>query len=170
MDTQMIRLPAWKEMPNIGLYMDQVLVIMDRLFAFKMPKGELTKAMINNYVKAGLLPRPVKKKYEREHLAILIMLYIFKQSLDMETVDALIKQLCKDGTQQGYERFCQLTEELEHAVMLDRVELDLSSDTREDSLLRLGLMSSLCSVRIHWMLYGENQAGKTAESGKGAKE
>ena len=79
-----ICLPEWEQLPDIGLYMDQIMTLMDRVFAVKFPKGELTKAMINNYVKAGLLPRPSGKKYEREHLARILMIYILKQSLNME--------------------------------------------------------------------------------------
>ena len=60
-----IDLPQWELLPDIGLYMDQVITLMDRTFSPALPKGEMTKSMVNNYVKVGLIPRPVGKKYDR---------------------------------------------------------------------------------------------------------
>ena len=45
-----IDLPQWKLLPDIGLYMDQVITLMDRTFSPALPKGEMTKSMVNNYV------------------------------------------------------------------------------------------------------------------------
>ena len=77
-------LPQWELLPDIGLYMDQVITLMDRTFSPALPKGEMTKSMVNNYVKVGMIPRPVGKKYDREHLAMLLMICVFKQALSME--------------------------------------------------------------------------------------
>lgn len=74
-------LPQWELLPDIGLYMDQVITLMDRTFSPALPKGEMTKSMVNNYVKVGMIPRPVGKKYDREHLAMLLMICVFKQAL-----------------------------------------------------------------------------------------
>ena len=74
-------LPQWELLPDIGLYMDQVITLMDRTFSPALPKGEMTKSMVNNYVKVGMIPRPVGKKYDREHLALLMMICVFKQAL-----------------------------------------------------------------------------------------
>ena len=49
------RLPAWEELPDLALYMDQVLSLTARY----LPGGEgkaLTSAMVNNYVKQKVLP------------------------------------------------------------------------------------------------------------------
>ena len=69
-------LPQWELLPDIGLYMDQVITLMDRTFSPALPKGEMTKSMVNNYVKVGMIPRPVGKKYDREHLAMLLMICV----------------------------------------------------------------------------------------------
>ena len=60
-----------EDIPNIGLYMDQVTTFMDeQLEACKRYEDDkiLTKTMINNYAKNNLLPAPEKKKYSKEHL------------------------------------------------------------------------------------------------------
>ena len=67
-----------EDIPNIDLYMDQVLTFMDRkLRSAVRPQTEdriLTKTMINNYAKNDLLPPPVKKKYSKEHVLLLIFI------------------------------------------------------------------------------------------------
>ena len=50
-------LPQWELLPDIGLYMDQVITLMDRTFSPALPKGEMTKSMVNNYVKVGTFGR-----------------------------------------------------------------------------------------------------------------
>ena len=71
-----------EDIPNIDLYMDQVLTFMDRkLRSAVRPQTEdriLTKTMINNYAKNDLLPPPVKKKYSKEHVLLLIFIYYYK--------------------------------------------------------------------------------------------
>ena len=67
------------DIPDIELYMEQLTKFMDEHLKGSLRNEEdkaLTKAMINNYTKNGLLPPPTKKKYDRDHLIILI--YIFK--------------------------------------------------------------------------------------------
>ena len=72
-----------EEIPNIDLYMDQVTTFMDEHFSSTKRYSEdkiLTKTMINNYTKNNLLPPSVKKKYSREHMLLLILIYYLKTS------------------------------------------------------------------------------------------
>ena len=75
--TQEYRPVAWDRLPEIYLYMDQVLTYMNKQLE-PLTRTEdaapLTSSMINNYVKDGVLPRPEQKKYSREHLAMLTMI------------------------------------------------------------------------------------------------
>ena len=76
----------WERMPEIYLYMDQVLTFMDKqldLFKREGKDGLLTSSMINNYVKDGVLPRPEQKKYAKEHLALLTMICVLKPVLSI---------------------------------------------------------------------------------------
>ena len=74
-----------EDIPNIGLYMDQVTTFMDeQLEACKRHDDDkiLTKTMINNYAKNNLLPAPEKKKYSKEHVLTLLFIYYFKNILN----------------------------------------------------------------------------------------
>ena len=69
------------EIPNIDLYMDQVTTFMDDHLASTKRYEEdkiLTKTMINNYSKNNLLPPSVKKKYSKEHVLLLILIYYLR--------------------------------------------------------------------------------------------
>lgn len=82
-----------EEIPNIDLYMDQVTSFMDsHLKATRRFDGDklLTKTMINNYTKNKLLPPPEKKKYSREHLLSLILIYYMKGFLSLDDIKALL--------------------------------------------------------------------------------
>ena len=85
-----------EEIPNIALYMDQVTTFMDAQLAssrrFESDKV-LTKTMINNYAKNDLLPPPVKKKYSKEHLLVLIFIYYFKGFLSISDIQELLQPI-----------------------------------------------------------------------------
>lgn len=87
-------LPTWEEFPEIELYMDQVVILtskyLSHLNQLLDEDKPITPAMINNYVKMGLIPPPTKKRYNKEHLACLIMVCILKRSLSMSVIQKLI--------------------------------------------------------------------------------
>ena len=85
-----------EEIPNIDLYMDQVTTFMDEHFSSTRRYSEdkiLTKTMINNYTKNNLLPPSVKKKYSREHMLLLILIYYFKNILSIRDIETVLKPL-----------------------------------------------------------------------------
>lgn len=89
------------DIPNIDLYMDQVTTFMDEKLRSSVRKGEaeeniLTKTMINNYAKNDLLPPPVKKKYSREHIMVLIFVYYFKSFLTINDIGTLLNPITEE--------------------------------------------------------------------------
>ena len=106
-------LPDWDDIPDIGLDMDQVISLVDGYFDYLAPdiKGTslATKAMINNYVQAGVMPPSVKKRYYRVHLVHLIIICLLKQSLSIpEIAQALPADLSEERLRSIYERFVAL--------------------------------------------------------------
>lgn len=85
------------DIPNIDLYMDQVTTFMETRLksSTRNPEGDkiLTKTMINNYAKNDLLPPPVRKKYSREHILLLIFIYYYKGILSINDIQTLLKPL-----------------------------------------------------------------------------
>lgn len=76
---QKIHIPRWEELPNFPLYIDQVVsYIEDNLGILFYDEKIITNSMINNYVKHGIVNPPVKKKYNRIHIAYFIVVCILK--------------------------------------------------------------------------------------------
>lgn len=82
----------WEDFPDIGLYMDQVLSYMPRQLIDLGETETLTSAMVNNYIKDGLLPRAEGKKYSRVHLAYLTAICAMKQVISVKDACALIRE------------------------------------------------------------------------------
>ena len=85
------------EIPNIDLYMDQVLsFINDRTrYLTRNPEEDkiFTKTMINNYAKTKILPPPVKKKYSKDHILLLLFIYYFKGVLSVGDTGELLGKI-----------------------------------------------------------------------------
>ncbi len=88
-----------EEIPGIDLYMDQLTSLMDDRLkkTTRHPETDkiLTKTMINNYAKNDLLPPPVKKKYSKDHIILLIFIYYFKSVLSISDIQTLLEPLKK---------------------------------------------------------------------------
>ena len=83
-------------LPDINLYMDQVITFMEKeLYPTKRHEEDpiLTKTMVNNYVKNNLLPPPEKKKYSKEHILTLVFIYYFKSILSIKDIETVLKPL-----------------------------------------------------------------------------
>ena len=93
-----------EEIPNIDLYMDQVTTFMEtQLRSTKRYEQDkiLTKTMINNYAKNHLLPPPVKKKYSKDHLILLMMIFYLKNIISINDIDTALSPLIKDYFNDG---------------------------------------------------------------------
>ena len=107
------------EIPNIDLYMDQVTTFMeDQLKRTKRYEEDkiLTKTMINNYAKNNLLPPPVKKKYSKEHVLVMIFIYYFKNILSIKDIESVLTPITEKTFDKEesldmtsvYEEICQM--------------------------------------------------------------
>ena len=94
-DANNFHIPRWNELPNIDLYMDQVLNYIESCLkdCIKVESNEkiITKTMINNYVKQEIIEPPINKKYNKLHIAELFVICILKQVYSISEVKSLIK-------------------------------------------------------------------------------
>jgi hypothetical protein len=87
------------DIPDIDLYMDQVTTFMEtKLSSFKRNHDDkvLTKTMINNYAKAKLFPPPIKKKYNKNHIMMLIIIYHLKSMLSINDINKLLSPVTNE--------------------------------------------------------------------------
>lgn len=132
---------GWEDLPDIPLYMDQVVGYLARQLIHFEEGDSLTSAMINNYIKDGLLPRANGKKYGQEHLAYLTAISAMKQVLSVRGMRALVT-IGQEGrdTRQLYDFFC---ETLDRAM--DDAAEHLDVDTSDHDLPKLVLTLALRS-------------------------
>ena len=99
-----------EDIPNIDLYMDQVTTFMDKCLAqYKRYDDDkvLTKTMINNYTKAKIFPAPIKKKYSRTHLMLLIMIYHLKSVLSIKDIGILVQSALSESNKMKQEKMIE---------------------------------------------------------------
>ena len=135
-----VRPDGWDELPDIPLYMDQVVSYLSRqMLSFGEGDG-LTPAMINNYIKDGLLDRANGKKYGQEHLAYLTAISALKQVLsvrEMKVLTTVGREMREPDRQ--YEYFCRYFDD----AMSDTAQR-LDENTTDHDLPKLVLDLAIC--------------------------
>ena len=100
--------PKWEEIPNIDLYLDQVLLYVNQVCAPISPDKDkgLTASMVNNYVKHGYLTKPDKKKYQRKQIARLIAITTLKSVFSIQEIAQTLNTLqTQASSDQLYDAF-----------------------------------------------------------------
>ena len=100
--------PKWEEIPNINLYLDQVLLYVNQICPPVSPDKEkvLTASMVNNYVKHGYLTKPEKKKYQRKQIARLIAITTLKSVFSIQEIAQTLNTLqTQASSDQLYDAF-----------------------------------------------------------------
>lgn len=123
-----------EDIPDIDLYMDQVTTFMESHLrnTTRDPVSDkiLTKTMINNYAKNDLLPPPLKKKYSKDHVLLLIFIYYYKGILSISDIQELLEPI-KDRYFQNGEAY-DLSRVYEEVFGLEREQKDvLKADVEE---------------------------------------
>ena len=152
------KLPRWENFPDIELYMDQVVAVMEKALELYNKVGEeesrlITPSIINNYVKLKVIPAPNKKKYNREHLAYLVMICILKQTLAISSIVKIIESnLESKKINELYNEFCGIYENVIPFVNIGEPffegdeQNELSSLDREDDINGFILKSAILST------------------------
>lgn len=87
-----------KNFPDMELYIDQMMKCLNKeLFIYGNDEaGPITKAMISNYTKHKMLPGPIGKRYTKEHLICMSLVYYLKECFSMDEIQRLMKPLIKN--------------------------------------------------------------------------
>ena len=148
---QDFRLPTYRELPNIGLYLEQTVQYIN---GFMAPLGlpELTPSMVSNYVKKGLITPPVKKQYNAEQLAQLFFISAAKSVLSMDDIGRMLTmQKATYPDDIAYDYFCK---ELRDMVLFvfglkDAVDTPTMRHPEEKGMLRSMTIAVSHMVYLH---------------------
>ena len=145
------RLPRYQEIPDVGLYLEQTAKYISEYLA-AMEEGCLTPSMISNYVKKGLIDKPVKKQYNREQIAYLIFIAIAKNVMSLDgLINFIALQKRTYSLQIAYDYFCRQFE----CVLLFTAEVKDTMDiVGEDTADEKRLLFS-CIVAVTQKIYLE---------------
>lgn len=143
------RLPRYRELPDMGLYLEQTVKYINQCIA---PLGctPITNSMVSNYVKKGVTPGPVKKQYHAEQLAHLMVIAIAKNILSLENISILFHMQKGVYTDQvAYDYFCSELENMLYHIfgVKDTLE-DVGVTVSDEKMLLRGVIISV-SHMIH---------------------
>lgn len=152
-------LPSWETLPTIGLYMDQMVTLMNEYLGI-LPIAEgknntdvITASTINNYVRLGVMPAPVRKKYMRTHIAYLIIICTLKLTFSISEIGALIPaDLTEEDMQNLYTKYVNIYKEttmgFAERVMADSKNLDEnnSDNSITDMIARYAIESTFTKM------------------------
>lgn len=89
-----------EEMPEYRLYISQIEEFFDKKLGKGMADDEerktISKTMIQNYIKDGLLMPPEGKCYNRSHVILLILIYSMKSILSIKDIKKLLSPILAD--------------------------------------------------------------------------
>ena len=115
--------------------MDQVITLIEKYLSplITLEKHTLlTSSMVNNYVKHGLIPAPVKKRYNQKHLAFLIAITLLKQVLTLpEIKKGILFQGATVGIREAYNLFCQEQERAIYVIAAQAQEKEVQAKSQE---------------------------------------
>ena len=155
--------PEWDALPDIGLYMDQVINYLERQIGSLFPpnkEGAITSSMINNYVKAHIIPRAQSKKYSQEHIALLLAAFVLKKALTTQDMGVLLVKgedsAIDDSYRSFYEHYrgtlleCGKTVAQEIRATLE--EEPFGGDSLRPLALKLAVEASIRSLAAEMLL------------------
>lgn len=142
------QLPAYEEIPDVGLYLEQVARYINGPLA-DFPEMKVTPSMISNYAKAKLFSRVNKKTYSREQIATVFFITIAKSVLSIEYVRTALDLFRSKNysMQKGYEYF---RHELQNAVTVF-YEPDLNKKAQTKETEDEKMLKNICTAIAHKM-------------------
>ena len=135
----------YEQLPDLDLYMDQVIQFLDKqlyIFQTSTVDKQITPSMINNYVKGEVLPSPIAKKYNKEHLALIEEICTLKQVLSIAEVKQILDSEYQDSVSKGeiFNKFNKMNNEKINASVEEAFKsLNEIDDNNKQALTELAM-------------------------------
>jgi DNA-binding transcriptional MerR regulator len=139
----------YEDKPDIELYMEQLVNYLEKeqqIFQTSSLDKQITNSMINNYVKGEVVPAPISKRYNREHIAALEEVCTLKNVLTISEVKQILDQRYKNHTAKGeiFNEFNEsYTNKIQEAVKESFIKLNQLDTNDLDGLINMALDFSL---------------------------
>ena len=137
-------LPTYREIPNVGLYLDQVSKYINECFT-DLPDFSITNSMISNYVKHDIIANPVKKLYYRDQIASLIFITLSKGETSLDNLKNLLdRQVMISDTEKAYSYFADTFNRKLHDIFRNE-----KNDSVREEKGRKHLVNTIVSAVVH---------------------
>ena len=141
-------LTAYENMPDIDLYMDQMITYLERIlqpFALSTLDKQITSSMINNYVKGDCIPSPVSKRYNKEHIAQILEICLLKRANNISDIKQILQaSYTEDKIGETYNEFRTKAMTILHEISQNTATMLTEIPTNDqNALLNLALTLSL---------------------------
>lgn len=161
-----LHIPRYEELPTMGLYLEQLLSIVNQELA-PICADPITGAMISNYIKNRAIPSPEKKKYYREHLCYALVTCMLKQVFSVQQIAALF-QIQRDTypLHTAYDHFCaEFENALKEAFRFTGGALPLieTKRTGQTVLVRAAVLSAANQIYVSKALEQLSAAARAAD-------
>ena len=147
--------PRWEELPDVELYVDQMVSYIERHLAVLDVEQEghfITASMINNYVKMKLIPAPVKKRYGVRQLARLMVICSLKRDFSIAELSAMMNiELAKFENRVIYNVFCEEMERTIRHVFLGE-QIAPCGPTVEEAIVRAVMTAFANKLYAHCII------------------
>ena len=143
---EQFRMPRYREIPDVGLYLDQTVKYVNRYLA---PLGcmEITSSMVSNYVKKGYITNPVRKQYNADQIAYLFFISVAKSVLSMDNIARLFDMQKKMYTSEiAYDFFCAELENMLQYTFGLKDHVDAIGTPEDRSETKTMLRSTIIAV------------------------
>lgn len=147
---QNFKLPGYEEIPDMGLYLEQATTYVSERLA-PLHSLTITPSMVSNYVKRGLIEKPVRKLYHRDQIAYLIFIATAKSVLSLEDIQLLINLQKKTYTPAvAYQYFCRELENILFFIfgLKDTLEEVGVDRTDEKTMLRNTIITAAHKIYL----------------------
>ena len=141
-------LSKYEHLPDIDLYMDQMLTYLERqlnTFAISSLDKQITSSMINNYVKGDCIPSPISKKYNKEHIALILQICLLKRATNISDIKQMLDAIYQNADfLETYNDFAEKATETLHKISEETMEkLENIETNNQNELLHLALELSI---------------------------
>lgn len=150
-----------KDIPSLDLYMDQIMTLFDVNLADNKRHEDdklLTKTMINNYSKEGLL-KPIKgKKYSKNHILQMLLIYSLKNTISIQEIKKVLQPFHDhmEEIEPIYNDYLNITKELFHDVTTSTEKLiEQHQMNLDDSHHMVVLLLLICSLSNQYKMIAE---------------
>ena len=120
-----------EDIPDIDLYMDQVIQLFENKLGYLKRNEEdkiLTKTMINNYSKGNLFMDIKNKKYSKNHIILIILIYELKSVISIPDIKVAFNNIVKSYDENSEDKIDLENLYKKHLKMISKNDDDIKEE------------------------------------------